>query len=96
MDDDLNPAAVDGLLAQLLNRPAWHADAACAEHPELSWFPGKSAARAAERAKAICAGCLVRDECTAYALDQGESLHGIWGGLSPLDRRRLRRQDPAA
>ncbi len=31
-----------------------------------------------EHAKAICAGCVVRPECLAYARREGEV--GIWGG----------------
>jgi len=38
------------------SRPAWHADAACLEHPEVNFFPGRGESLAP--AKAICAGCL--------------------------------------
>jgi hypothetical protein len=62
-------------LAELLHRPAWQRDAACHEHPEVSWFPmpGQSAGPA----EAICAGCLVRAECAAAGeLEEA----GVWGG----------------
>jgi hypothetical protein len=39
----------------------------------------------------IFAGCLVSEECAAYAVDEGIAV-GIWGGLSGLERRRLRAQ----
>lgn len=56
--------------------------------PEL-FFPDRG--ESAEAAKAVCAGCAVRQRCLEYALDHNER-HGIWGGTSERDRRRLRRQ----
>ncbi len=41
-------------------------------------------------AKAVCADCIVRDECLEYALDHRERF-GVWGGTSERERRRLRR-----
>jgi WhiB family redox-sensing transcriptional regulator len=41
------------------------------------------------RAKAVCRGCLVQEQCLAYALDTRQP-HGIWGGLSEDERRALR------
>jgi hypothetical protein len=77
----------DELLAVLgWPRPAFHADAACREHPEVDFFPDVGAT--ATDAKRICAGCLVRAECLEYALAGCE--RGIWGGTSSRDRRRLR------
>lgn len=78
-------------LAALLARPAWMADAACREHPELSWFPGRG--EDVRPAMAVCGGCLVRQECAAYAesLDRGaDPLEGIWAGLSARRRRQAR------
>ncbi len=43
------------------------------------------------RAKAICAGCVVRVECLEYALRIREP-HGIWGGLNEQERRLLIRE----
>jgi len=40
-------------------------------------------------AKAVCAGCPLKDPCLEYALRNGEI--GIWGGTTESDRRRLRR-----
>jgi WhiB family redox-sensing transcriptional regulator len=39
-------------------------------------------------AKAVCARCPVRSHCAAYALSTGEP-HGIWGGFTETERRRL-------
>jgi len=73
-------------------RPAWHRDASCIEHPELSWFLERGEDPAP--AKAVCSTCLVLGECRSWALAQGPALVGIWGGLSA--RERLRRRRPAA
>lgn len=85
------PSSVDQLFAA--GRPAWYADAACREHPELTWHPelGQTSAPA----KAVCATCLVRDECLAYGLADPH-LEGIWGGTAPRERARLRRSQKAA
>ena len=39
---------------------------------------------------AVCAVCPVKDECLRYALKNDERF-GVWGGLSPLQRQRLKR-----
>lgn len=69
--------------------PAWHRDAACREHPEVTWFPelGESTAPA----KAVCHTCLVQEECLAWALAQEPTLAGVWGGTSAIERRRMLR-----
>lgn len=46
---------------------------------------------AAAIAKAECAGCPVRTECLAHALDTDER-EGIWGGTTPAERRALTRR----
>ncbi|MFJ9829597.1 WhiB family transcriptional regulator [Streptomyces sp. NPDC101160] len=48
---------------------------------------------AQNEAKAICTFCPVRTECLAYALDSRIE-HGIWGGMTERERRRLLRQRP--
>ena len=40
------------------------------------------------KAKSICAECVVRSECLDFALRVHEP-HGIWGGLTEAERRRL-------
>ena len=85
-----------GCMAAMADRPAWQADAACREHPEVSWFTARG--QDARPAKRVCAGCLVRSECLAFALDQGPTLRGVWGGMSERERRQLRRtaaRDPS-
>ncbi|MGH9117242.1 MAG: WhiB family transcriptional regulator [Acidimicrobiales bacterium] len=55
--------------------------------PDL-FFPELGEPSAA--AKAVCGGCVVRRECLEFALVTGQK-HGIWGGTSERERRRLRR-----
>ena len=75
-------------LYDLLVRPAWHADAACREHPEVNFFPGRGEPVAP--AKAICSGCLVRGEC-ADAVGLSYDTYGVWGGRTEYERKALRR-----
>src|SRR5215216_1852409 len=56
--------------------------------PDL-FFPERGAST--REAKAVCRGCVVREDCLEYALAHGEKF-GIWGGLSERERRRVRRQ----
>jgi WhiB family redox-sensing transcriptional regulator len=42
-------------------------------------------------AKALCAECPIRLECLEYALAADEE-YGVWGGLSPVERRQLKQQ----
>jgi WhiB family redox-sensing transcriptional regulator len=44
------------------------------------------------RAKAVCAGCTVRQECLEVALANNERL-GVWGGLTPEERRKLAEEE---
>jgi WhiB family redox-sensing transcriptional regulator len=70
-------------------RPAWHADAACKEHPDTRWFPRKG--EGVDEAKAICATCAVCVECLTYALEH-PGLQGVWGGSSQQERARMRKR----
>ena len=67
----------------------WQFKGACvgrADHADW-WFP--QAGDRAERARTVCARCKVRDACLEYAIDNNIT-HGIWGGLSPSERKSLR------
>jgi WhiB family redox-sensing transcriptional regulator len=55
--------------------------------PDL-FFPERGAST--REAKEVCRGCVVREDCLEFALDNGEKF-GIWGGMSERERRRLRR-----
>lgn len=82
---------VDGVdtFLRLLQRPSWHARAACRGQGIGKWFPtkGQPAAPAVE----VCESCPVRTECRAYALEVGPELDGVWAGTTPMSRRALRR-----
>lgn len=67
----------------------WMAEAACRTvDPELFYPPpGQNGVVAA--AKSICRSCPVQLDCLRFAVDNREP-HGIWGGLSANERRRLR------
>ena len=68
---------------------SWQAQANClGVDPDL-FFPERGAST--REAKAVCRGCVVREDCLEYALLNGEKF-GIWGGLSERERRRIRRQ----
>lgn len=80
-------------------RPDWFAEAACRPElrpPDVSpqrwtgmFFPGRGASLA--EARDICRVCPVRGDCKVYAVEHREH-HGVWGGASERDRRRMRRR----
>lgn len=73
-----------------LPRPLdWMSDARCVETDPEAFFPSTGNSGAA--AKRVCRVCPVRDECLAWALETGEP-HGVLGGASAEDRRRMRRR----
>ena len=67
----------------------WRQLAACRHaDPEL-FFPVSASGPSLDQvtqAKAICAGCAVRQQCLAFALDTRQD-HGVWGGMSEQERR---------
>ena len=66
----------------------WQARANCmGVDPDL-FFPERGAST--REAKEVCRGCVAREDCLEFALDNGEKF-GIWGGMSERERRRLRR-----
>ena len=67
----------------------WQKDALCAETDPEAFHPEKGGSN--RDAKKVCGRCDVRSQCLEYALDNDER-HGIWGGLSERERRRLRKQ----
>jgi WhiB family transcriptional regulator, redox-sensing transcriptional regulator len=78
MDDDV----VWELLAPAYG---WMKDGLCVDRPDVDFFSQRGAKLAL--AKAVCAACVAREACLSYALDQG-IVEGVWGGRSPLERRR--------
>ena len=70
----------------------WAPSAACRQAQ-----PDQLFVRGAEqnKAKQLCAGCPVRTECLAEALDN-QIEWGVWGGMTERERRALLRRRPAA
>jgi WhiB family redox-sensing transcriptional regulator len=68
-------------------KPDWAADAACRGMTDM-FFAERGDSGTIKRAKAVCAGCPVRDECLEYGLHER---FGIWGGLAPKERREPKR-----
>jgi WhiB family redox-sensing transcriptional regulator len=76
----------------------WHLKASCRGPESALFFPPSVAERREDRdareakAKSICAACGVRRECLDFAVRVHEP-HGIWGGLTEAERRRLAAED---
>jgi WhiB family transcriptional regulator, redox-sensing transcriptional regulator len=72
----------------------WRAAGACLSADPDLFFPISAkgpAERQVTRAKMICAGCRVRQECLEFAVTN-DLTYGIWGGTTPEDRQRARRR----
>lgn len=70
----------------------WWAAAACRDESTQLFFPdNRTPVVEVERAYSVCEGCPVHDECLIFALRQGDKVHGIWGGTSERERKRLRK-----
>jgi WhiB family redox-sensing transcriptional regulator len=70
----------------------WASRAACkAETPDALFVRGAEQ----NKAKQVCAGCPVRTECLAEALDN-QIEWGVWGGMTERERRALLRRKPNA
>lgn len=65
----------------------WLKHGPCRENPDRQ-YPGWDA-EGIRLAKQVCAGCTVRAECLDLALTNNEN-EGIWGGLTPTERARLK------
>jgi WhiB family redox-sensing transcriptional regulator len=67
----------------------------CRDNAPEIFFPSDGAG--VEKARKICGRCEVKDLCLEYALVE-EIEHGVWGGASERERRRIkrRRRDGAA
>jgi WhiB family redox-sensing transcriptional regulator len=71
----------------------WLDRAACRHQDPERFFPESGEQVKAAEAKAICAGCQVRDHCLQLAVKAAGGLdadHGVFGGTLPAERSRLR------
>ena len=72
----------------------WMAKGNCADEPPSTFFPSDGVG--VEVARRICGTCPVQEQCLEYAL-KSRIDHGVWGGCSERERRRIlkRRRDLA-
>lgn len=71
------------------SRLSWQDFALCAQTDPDIFFPEKGGSTTP--ATTVCASCPVQGECLEYAITH-DIRHGIWGGMSDNDRRRIARQ----
>ncbi|MGH9157026.1 MAG: WhiB family transcriptional regulator [Acidimicrobiales bacterium] len=67
----------------------WMTIGKCREVPPTTFFPSDGVG--VEVARRICATCDVKPACLEYAL-RNRIDHGVWGGTSERERRRIARQ----
>jgi WhiB family redox-sensing transcriptional regulator len=82
-------------LVEILMPPAWMQQAWCVGVDDVYFFPARGRPDLEKKAKALCAGCPVRERCLEHALEQGE-VFGVWGGTSEQERRRLAKETGAS
>ncbi len=71
----------------------WMQEALCAQTDPDIFYPEKGGSTAP--ATSVCNSCSVRGECLEYAVTN-DIRHGIWGGTSDNDRKRMARERKAA
>jgi WhiB family redox-sensing transcriptional regulator len=69
------------------------AEGNCAHKPPSLFFPSDGVG--VEKAKTVCEECPVATQCLEYAI-QNRIDHGVWGGTSERQRRRIIRARAAA
>lgn len=67
----------------------WMAQGNCADKPATLFFPSDGVG--VEVARRICGTCAVKEQCLEYAL-RNRIDHGVWGGTSERERRRILRR----
>jgi len=84
---------VTGMSERTSHQPlAWADFGSCTTADPDLFFPQPGADTSS--ARSICRSCPVRTQCLDYALSSGQK-HGIWGGMTESQRRRLRRTHPS-
>lgn len=67
----------------------WMAKGNCSSVPPSTFFPSDGVG--VDAARKICEDCPVKTPCLEYAL-LNRIDHGVWGGTSERERRRILRQ----
>lgn len=65
---------------------SWMARGRCADMPPATFFPSDGVG--VEVARRICVTCPVKEQCLEHAL-VNRIEHGVWGGASERERRRI-------
>lgn len=90
----VDPAHVEPVVNETLPSPddhftpPWMDLARCRSLTPSEFFPSDGVG--VEVAKRVCAECAVKSECLDYALTHRID-HGVWGGCSERERRRILR-----
>jgi WhiB family redox-sensing transcriptional regulator len=71
----------------------WRLLAACRGVDPAVFFPVRGDSFTRREAQRLCSTCPVRKKCLSEHLDE---LEGFWGGTSPNERRRLRKEQNVA
>jgi WhiB family redox-sensing transcriptional regulator len=85
-----------GMAAAPIRREKWASEGwrqfgSCRDSDPDLFYPvgrGHAAQEQTEVAKSVCRSCPSREPCLAFALGTRQDL-GVWGGMSPDDRREL-------
>ena len=67
----------------------WMSEGNCNKVPPATFFPSDGVG--VDAARKICHDCPVKRSCLEYALANRID-HGVWGGTSERERRRILRQ----
>ncbi len=67
----------------------WMARGSCRDMDPAAFFPSDGIG--VQEAQKTCAQCPVREPCLEYALENRVD-HGVWGGTSERERRRILRR----
>jgi len=67
----------------------WMAGGRCRDLPPETFFPSDGVG--VDHARKICAECPMKAPCLEYAMENHID-HGVWGGTSERERRRIARQ----
>lgn len=67
----------------------WMLEARCREMPPAIFFPSDGVG--VEVARRICEECPAKEPCLEYAI-RNHIDHGVWGGASERERRRIARR----
>jgi WhiB family transcriptional regulator, redox-sensing transcriptional regulator len=75
-----------------LGNTEWMQQGNCKGFPPEVMIPENKSG--VDRARKICADCVVKDVCLEYALVNNIE-HGVWGGTSERQRREIKRRRKA-